>query len=156
MTLVWFRRAVHDLEALRAYIAQENPTAAEHLDVRIESAVSLLVDQPSMGRPGRIPSTRELVVSGTPYIIPYRVRGQTIEIVRVFHTARKWPSRLQPWFSSPPLEWIRELFPQGNSAHPSILPCLWQDNPAEIYNWFTEGFDTKDLQEAKALLDKLA
>ena len=49
-----------------------------------------------------------------------------------------------------------ELFPQGNSAHPLILPCLWQDNPAEIYNWFTEGFDTKDLQEAKALLDKLA
>ena len=26
---------------------------------------------------------------------------------------------------------------------------------AEIYNWFTEGFDTKDLQEAKALLEKL-
>jgi predicted ATPase len=27
---------------------------------------------------------------------------------------------------------------------------------AEIYNWFTEGFDTKDLQEAKALLEELA
>ena len=26
----------------------------------------------------------------------------------------------------------------------------------EIYNWFTEGFDTKDLQEAKALLQELA
>ena len=26
---------------------------------------------------------------------------------------------------------------------------------AEIYGWFTEGFDTKDLQEAKALLDEL-
>jgi adenylate cyclase len=26
---------------------------------------------------------------------------------------------------------------------------------AEVYNWFTEGFDTKDLQEAKALLDDL-
>jgi predicted ATPase len=26
---------------------------------------------------------------------------------------------------------------------------------ADIYNWFTEGFDTKDLQEAKALLEKL-
>ena len=25
----------------------------------------------------------------------------------------------------------------------------------EIYGWFTEGFDTKDLQEAKALLDAL-
>ena len=26
---------------------------------------------------------------------------------------------------------------------------------SEIYNWFTEGFDTKDLQEAKALLEEL-
>jgi hypothetical protein len=26
---------------------------------------------------------------------------------------------------------------------------------AEIYNWFTEGFDTKDLQEAKALIEEL-
>jgi predicted ATPase len=26
---------------------------------------------------------------------------------------------------------------------------------AEIYGWFTEGFDTKDLQEAKALLEEL-
>jgi hypothetical protein len=25
----------------------------------------------------------------------------------------------------------------------------------EIYNWFTEGFDTVDLKEAKALLDEL-
>jgi len=27
---------------------------------------------------------------------------------------------------------------------------------AEVYDWFTEGFDTKDLQEAKALLEELA
>ena len=27
---------------------------------------------------------------------------------------------------------------------------------AEIYDWFTEGFDTKDLQEAKALLEELS
>ena len=27
---------------------------------------------------------------------------------------------------------------------------------SEIYHWFTEGFDTKDLQKAKALLDELS
>jgi len=27
---------------------------------------------------------------------------------------------------------------------------------SEIYNWFTEGFDTKDLQEAKTLLEELS
>jgi predicted ATPase len=45
------------------------------------------------------------------------------------------------------------------------LSRLWQQQGkqkeahemlAEIYNWFTEGFDTKDLQEAKALLNELA
>jgi toxin ParE1/3/4 len=53
-----------------------------------------LIAQPHMGRPGRVPGTRELVVSDLPYVIPYRVRGHTIQILRVFHTARKWPARL--------------------------------------------------------------
>jgi len=44
-----------------------------------------------MGRPGRVPGTRELVLPNFPYIIPYRVREQRVEILRVFHTARKWP-----------------------------------------------------------------
>ena len=44
------------------------------------------------------------------------------------------------------------------------LARLWQQQGktseahkmlAEIYGWFTEGFDTKDLQEAKALLEDL-
>ena len=54
----------------------------------------MLADQPSMGRPGRIAGTRELVVTRFPYILPYRVRGSTIEILRVFHTARKWPQQV--------------------------------------------------------------
>ena len=45
------------------------------------------------------------------------------------------------------------------------LSRLWQQQGkqqeahqmlSEIYNWFTEGFDTKDLQEAKALLQELS
>lgn len=91
MTLVWFRRAIHDLEAIHAYVAQDDPTAAQQLGLRLEQAVTLLITQPSMGRPGRVHGTRELIVSGTPYLIPYRVRGQRIEILRVFHTARRWP-----------------------------------------------------------------
>jgi len=42
---------------------------------------------------GRVPGTRELVVTGTPYIVAYRVRDETVEILRVFHAARKWPER---------------------------------------------------------------
>ena len=44
-----------------------------------------------MGRPGRVPGTRELVIPGTPYIVPYRVQGEAIQILRVYHSARRWP-----------------------------------------------------------------
>ncbi len=46
-----------------------------------------------MGRAGRVPGTRELLIPGTPYIIPYRVRAGAVEILRVFHAARRWPER---------------------------------------------------------------
>jgi predicted ATPase len=38
---------------------------------------------------------------------------------------------------------------QGKSAEAHMML-------SEIYHWFTEGFDTKDLQEAKALIDELS
>jgi toxin ParE1/3/4 len=62
---------------------------------RIHRAVSQLSENPALGRPGRIHSTRELVVQKTRYIIPYRVRPRLnrIEILRVFHAARKLPQR---------------------------------------------------------------
>lgn len=59
------------------------------VDLR-ESAVAI-GDHSDLGRPGRISGTRELVVTKFPYILPYRVRNNAVEILRVFHTARKWP-----------------------------------------------------------------
>ena len=47
--------------------------------------MALLIDHPSLGRAGRVPGTRELVVPDTPYLVPYRVRGMRIEILRIFH-----------------------------------------------------------------------
>ena len=94
MHVKWTRPALANLDEEAAYIAQHNPQAALDIAERIEKAVQLLTDFPAMGRPGRVPGTRELVVNETPYIVPYRVRGQMVHILRVFHTARKWPSRL--------------------------------------------------------------
>jgi toxin ParE1/3/4 len=67
--------------------------AAARMVERIASAVDQLARYPALGRPGRVPGTRELVISGTPYIVPYRVRRDVVEILRVFHAARKWPAK---------------------------------------------------------------
>lgn len=80
-----------DLLSLRQYIAQDHPATAQSVAQRILATIAYLRDHPEIGRPGRTPGTRELVVAGIPYIIPYRVRRDTIELLRVFHTSRKWP-----------------------------------------------------------------
>jgi addiction module RelE/StbE family toxin len=89
----WLRAAINNLDALAEYISRDNPAAAERTVAAIRSGVEDLERFPSLGRPGRISGTRELVVSGTPYIVPYRVRGDVVQLIRVFHAARKWPSQ---------------------------------------------------------------
>jgi toxin ParE1/3/4 len=90
----WLRRALENLDDEFVYIARDDPEAAARLLERIASSVERLRDHPASGRPGRVPDTRELVVAGTSYIIPYRVRGQSVEILRVFHGSRRWPRDL--------------------------------------------------------------
>lgn len=90
MRIVWSRRAVRHLAAIREYIAQENPKAAEEVALRILEGVGLLAEQPHIGRPGRVIGTRELVITGTPYLIPYRVRENRLELIAVFHGRQNW------------------------------------------------------------------
>lgn len=82
-----------DLDDEAGFIAADSPQAAQLVVQRVLDAVATLPEQPGMGRPGRVPGTRELVVLKTRYIVPYRVRGQTIEVLRVFHTSRRLPER---------------------------------------------------------------
>jgi addiction module RelE/StbE family toxin len=91
--LRWLRRALRNLDEDAEYIARDDPRVAARTVERIATSVERLATYPASGRPGRVPGTRELIVSGTPYIIPYRVRGDTVEILRVFHGARKWPEK---------------------------------------------------------------
>ena len=91
MRVRWLRAALAELDAEAEYIARDNPKAAAKMVASIATAVARLTTHPAMGRPGRVAGTRELVVPSTPYIIPYRVRGDFVEVLRVFHAARKWP-----------------------------------------------------------------
>ncbi len=94
MRIVWSRRAIKHLSNVRDYIAQDSPDSAAQVAAKIVDAVERLTVYPNLGRPGRIPGTRELVVSGTPYIIPYRIRGNRIELIAVFHGRQRWPDLL--------------------------------------------------------------
>lgn len=92
MGILWLRKALVNLNEIAEYIAKDNPLAASQTVERIVTAVENLSSQPSMGRSGRVAGTRELVVSGTPFIVPYRVKDRTVQILRVFHASRRWPA----------------------------------------------------------------
>ena len=94
VTIVWSRRAIVHLVDLRAYIARDHPAAAGRVAMTVLGAVERLAQLPNLGRPGRVAGTRELVVPGTPYVIPYRLRGDRLEIIAIFHGRQKWPERL--------------------------------------------------------------
>ncbi|HAR94464.1 MAG TPA: type II toxin-antitoxin system mRNA interferase toxin, RelE/StbE family [Deltaproteobacteria bacterium] len=91
MRLEWTLKAFGDLRQAGEYIATDNPEAAKRMAARIKEAVEYLIDHPNMGRPGRLVNTRELVVSGTPFIVVYWVKGAAIQILRVLHHAKRWP-----------------------------------------------------------------
>ncbi len=91
MILIWSPTARAQLRQAEAFIAENNPRAAVKTAQRILNATAQLVDFPAVGRPGMLPNTRELVIPGTPYFLPYRVKGDVVQILGVIHEARKWP-----------------------------------------------------------------
>ena len=84
MRIIWSPEARADLREMVLYLSDKNPYAAKELYGRIESTANELVDNPYIGRPGRVPDTRELVITNTSYILPYQIRQNRIEILRVY------------------------------------------------------------------------
>lgn len=94
MKIVWSRRAVRHLTQLREHIEKNSERNAAAVGERIVRAVALLESHPEIGRPGRVVGTRELAVPDTPYLIPYRVRRERLELIAVFHGRQEWPAHL--------------------------------------------------------------
>jgi toxin ParE1/3/4 len=88
LEIVWSVRARRRLQEIRAYVAQDEPDAAERLATRIVALVELLKEHPYLGRAGGEPGVRELVVGGTPYLIFYRVRAKRVTILTIWHGAQ--------------------------------------------------------------------
>jgi toxin ParE1/3/4 len=95
MTVQWSRLALEDVRSLRSYLNGRTANAGTRIAQTITSTANRLLSQNmTLGRTGRVPGTRELVIPKTSYITPYRVHFGHIEILRVFHHSRPWPDQL--------------------------------------------------------------
>jgi addiction module RelE/StbE family toxin len=92
--LTWSAFALSDRDSIFTHVEAQNPAAAVAIDERIVAVARRLRDFPESGRPGRVAGTRELVVTGTPYVAAYQVTGETVRILRVLHGAQQWPDDL--------------------------------------------------------------
>ena len=94
MTVEWHPLALSDLAEAVTYVPTENPEAPYRLHDEIQRQTTMLAAHPELGRLGRLPGTRELVITGTPYIAAYRVLGEAVTILRLLHGVRRWPPLL--------------------------------------------------------------
>ena len=94
MRLNWTRSARSDLSSVHEYVSPYDRQGAKRLIRRIREVAEQLCSFPDLGRPGRVPGTRERVVPGTPYLIAYRVGPDTIDVTGVIHGSRQWPDKI--------------------------------------------------------------
>lgn len=92
MNLVWTNQAACDLEEIHAFLEPKDPQAAARVIQRLVRMVAdVLTTTPEGGRPGRVPGTRELVVTRTPYVVAYEATDAEIRVLSVIHSRRIWP-----------------------------------------------------------------
>ena len=91
MKIRWTTPAARALEEIVDHIADENAQAAYRVAGRIRTMVNRLAEHPRSGRKGRVRGTLELVIPGLPFIVPYRIKGNEVQILSVYHSSRKWP-----------------------------------------------------------------
>jgi toxin ParE1/3/4 len=89
MKIIWSSKAEDDLWDIFSYTLEDSPRAAEKVCKIILERIKKLATMPHLGRPGRVAGTKELVLVDIPYIIPYRVKQDNLEVLRIYHTSRK-------------------------------------------------------------------
>ncbi|MCI3206219.1 type II toxin-antitoxin system RelE/ParE family toxin [Pandoraea capi] len=91
MRLEWSPHAIQDRSDIYEFVEERSPNAAIWIDSRIDQQLLTLLRFPSAGRPGRVPGTRELVITRTPYIAAYRPLPTRVRVLRIYHNAQMWP-----------------------------------------------------------------
>ena len=89
----WTPAATDDLEDALAFAASQGPGQAARLAAAVSDALAQLQAFPALGKPGRLSGTREYPLPDLPYFLPYTVEGNSLCILRMMHSARRWPER---------------------------------------------------------------
>ncbi len=94
MRILWTVAAARDLDSIEEFVSRDNPAAAlQQVLLVVHTVERHLPKMPHLGRAGRVPGTRELIIPDTPYLVAYRVRQKNLEILRVLHHAQRWPAK---------------------------------------------------------------
>ncbi len=88
--LRWEAEARRQYRDTLTYIASHDAAAAGRLGMAVEERLTLLERFAEIGRPGRVPRTRELIVHPN-YIVIYAIRRSTIDIIRFLHARQLYP-----------------------------------------------------------------
>ncbi len=91
MKISWSNQSIVDLESIEKHIAQENPTAATRVIIKVLKLIEqTLTEFPGIGKPGRKKDTREFVIPKIPYTIIYKTNKNTLYMVRIFHHTQSY------------------------------------------------------------------
>ncbi len=90
MKVVWTPEAQQDRADIWDYIATESPLAAARMDELFGLAAARLARHPLLGKPGRVPGTRELIPHESDRLV-YEIEGEAVWVLALVHTARQWP-----------------------------------------------------------------
>jgi len=87
----WTEQATQQLDQAHDYITLSNSEVAAQITMHIATSVQQFATFPMSGRPGRVPGTRELIVSNSPFVAAYRIEKERIVILAIYHGAQQWP-----------------------------------------------------------------
>ena len=87
---LWRPLASADRDAILQHVGADTPAAAIELDLEFGAKAESAARRPTLYEPGRLNGTREIVVRPN-YVMVYRVREDSVEVLRVLHTAQQWP-----------------------------------------------------------------
>jgi toxin ParE1/3/4 len=91
MRICWTLTAAADLQQINDYLKDHHPRYRQPTMRKMYATIQSLKDWPHRGPMGREEDTRELSFPPLPYVAVYRVKDESIEVLRIYHGAQERP-----------------------------------------------------------------